>query len=145
MLYSLKNEPMTASKDNTQFPSTQHHSALGSVTFTLKISEVCCMAWFGLTSANVCRDPSLNFVAETWLPSTHSATYFETAMSPPGSKCGRRILSASRLVPSFSLTSISFELSLLSELCVVSSGALQTDMGAVFQPDAQGQRVRSTP
>ena len=36
MLYSLKNESMTASKDNTQFPSTQHHSALGSVTFTLK-------------------------------------------------------------------------------------------------------------
>jgi hypothetical protein len=41
-----------------------------------------------------------------------------------------------------------FELSLLSELCVGSSGALQPDMGAVFQPDAadaQGQRVRSTP
>ena len=41
------------------------------------------MAWFSLTSANVYRDPSSNFVAETWLSSTLGATYFETAMSPP--------------------------------------------------------------
>ena len=51
-------------------PQQPAKTIISSQTLSLGVR----VAWFGLTSANVSRDPGLNFVAE-WLPSLppHSA------------------------------------------------------------------------